>query len=312
MKKKIDWAAYNESLKQRGSLTFWVSDEALDSWEAKQNGKRGAQPKYTDLAIETSLSLRLVFKQALRQTEGLIKSLFELIGVNLDVPNYSTLSKRGKVIKISPNISMNSNESLVVIIDSTGLKIYGAGEWSETKHGLNKRREWRKLHLTIEESTLEIIVSSLTTNSVGDPTEALNHINQIDEPIDEFIGDGAYDGQSIYDAIADHNTDNHPYTVTVPPPKNAVLSPQFPENPSKRDEHVDFINNNDRTAWEKMTLYHRRLLVENAMGRFKGIIGSVMRSRSFESQKTEATIACKILNKMVQLGTPLRPALNQI
>ena len=240
MKKKIDWAAYNESLKQRGSLTFWISDQAIESWEAEPNGKRGAQPRYTDLAIETSLSFRLVFKQALRQTEGLMMSLFELMGVSLPVPDYSTLSKRGKVIKVSPNVSTTSGESLVVIIDSTGLEIYGAGEWSETKHCLSKRREWRKLHLTINESTLEIITSSLTDNSVGDPTEALNHLASIQNPINELIGDGAYDSQEIYTTVERHNVDKD-VVVTIPPPKNAVVSKSFPEKPSKRDKHVDFM-----------------------------------------------------------------------
>ena len=154
---------------------------------------------------------------------------------------------------------------------------------------LSKRREWRKLHQTIDESTLEIITSSLTDNSVGDPTEALNHLASIQKPINELMGDGAYDSQEIYTTVERHNVYKD-VVVTIPPPKNAVVSKNFPENPSKRDQHVDFINNNGRTAWEKMTLYHRRLLVENTMGRYKGIIGSKLRSRVFESQKIEAEL----------------------
>jgi len=179
-KKKIDWKAYDRSLKQRGSITFWFSEEAIRAWSPDPTGKRGGQSKFSDLAIETSLSLRLIFKQGLRQTEGLIGSIVDMMKLDIDVPDHSTLSRRGKVIHLSVvQAHCDSSESVVVIVDSTGLKIYGAGEWNANKHGLSKRREWRKLHLTINESTLEIIASSLTDNSVGDPTEVPNLLDQI-------------------------------------------------------------------------------------------------------------------------------------
>jgi len=231
--------------------------------------------------------------------------------LDLDVPDHSTLSRRGKVIDIPPAVTSNSNDNLTVIIDSTGLKIYGAGEWSETKHGLSKRRQWRKLHLTIDGSTLEIIGSSLTDNHVGDVTEAPKLLDQIDKPIREFMGDGAYDSKEIYDAVYNHSDDNKPI-VTVPPKKNGVVSTDFHDNPTERDKHIDFINNNDRKAWDLKNSYYRRLLVENAMGRFKEIIGPKLRSINFAAQKTEAKIGCKILNKMISLGTPLRPKLATI
>ena len=173
--KKVDWAAYDKSLKQRGSITFWMSDEAAETWYAEPTGKRGAQPKFSELAIETALSLRLVFGQPLRQTEGLIESIFEMMDQDLCVPDHSTLSRRGEVLDIASKVTRNPDEELVVIIDSTGLKIFGAGEWNETKHGLRKCREWRKLHLSIDLASLEIVVYSLTDNHVGDPTEAFNN-----------------------------------------------------------------------------------------------------------------------------------------
>ena len=310
-KQGVDWAAYDKSLKQRGSITFWLSDEAIAAWKAEPTGKRGRQPDYSDLAIETSLSLRLVFKQALRQTEGLIESIFKVMNIDLDVPDHTTLSRRGKMINLPSNVTQNHNDELVVIIDSTGLKIYGAGEWSETKHGLSKRREWRKLHLTIDSSTLEIVTSSLTDNHVGDSTEAMKHLKSIKDPIDEFMGDGAYDNHKIYAAVEGRN-DEGDKSVTIPPRKGSVVSKGFSKNPTQRDGHVDFIEHNGRKTWENKNGYYRRLLVENAMGRFKGIIGSKLRSRNPEAQKTEAMIGCNILNKMVRLGTPLRPALNPV
>jgi hypothetical protein len=309
-KHKVDWAAYDLALKQRGSITFWFSQEAIAAWKAVPTGKRGKQQSYSDLAIETALSLRLVFNQALRQTEGLIESIFQMMELNLDVPDHTTLSRRGKVIKLPPN-PISNPESLIVIIDSTGLKIYGAGEWSETKHGLCKRREWRKLHLGINGSTLEIVESSLTDNRVGDSTEGLKLLKKIDTPIDELMGDGAYDSRKIYDEV-DNRDDGGEHTVTIPTPKNAVVSDNFHENPTQRDDHVNFINTNGRSAWEHKTGYFRRLLVENAMGRFKGIIGAKLRSRNFDAQKIEAALGCNILNKMIQLGTPLRPALRPL
>ncbi|MGK0183889.1 MAG: hypothetical protein ACI9YB_003211, partial [Halioglobus sp.] len=166
---------------------------------------------------------------------------------------------------------------------------------------------WRKLHLAINESTLEIIASSLTDNRVGDPTEVPNLLEQINNPIDEFMGDGAYDTKKVYQAIERHAEARNP-NITVPPPKNAVLSPEFKNNSSQRDEHVNFINEHSRLSWECKNRYYRRLLVENTMGRFKGIIGSKLRSRDFEAQEVEIKIGCKILNTMVLLGTPLHPA----
>jgi hypothetical protein len=301
---KVDWAAYDKSLKQR----FWMSDEAAEAWYAEPTGKRGAQPKFSDLAIETALSLRLVFGQALRQTEGLIESIFEMMDLDLCVPDHSTLSRRGEVIDISSKVTRNLDEELVVIIDSTGLKIFGAGEWNETKHGLSKRREWRKLDLSINESSLEIVVYSLTDNHVGDPTEALNHLTKIEDPIDEFMGDGAYDTKAIYSSVESCDDDGD-HSVTIPPRTGAVVSTAFPDDPSQRDDHVSFVDAHGKKAWEKSIGYYRRLLVENAMGRYKGIIGATLRARNFEGQKNEAALACNILNKMVRLGTPLRPAM---
>ena len=290
--------------------TLWMSDEAIAQWYSKPTGKKGAQFTYSDLAIETSLTLRLVFKQGLRQTEGFVESLFELMNLDLKAPDHSTLSRRGMVLDIPSSTSSPSDKGIVVVVDSTGLKIFGAGEWSETKHGLSRRRQWRKLHLSINAKTLEIVESSLTDNQVGDSTEAVNHLNRIEAPINEFMGDGAYDCHQIYDAV-EARDDGGNKSVTIPPRKNAVVSEHFPESATQRDGHVDFIDTHGRSAWEIESEYSRRLLVENAMGRVKGIIGSTLRGRNIKSQMIETALGCNILNKMVRLGTPLRPAIAQ-
>jgi hypothetical protein len=196
-----------------------------------------------------------------------------------------------------------TDDPLDSVIDSTGLKIYGAGEWSETKHGLKKRRQWRKLHVSINASTLEIVKASLTDNHVGDCTEALKHIDQIDAPIKRFMGDGAYDSDAIYQRVEAHDEGIAP-AVIIPPRKNAVPSDTADEDPTQRDDHIDFIDRHGRSMWEIHPHYAKRLLVENAMGRFKGIIGSVLRARALTSQATEALLACRILNKMTALGVP--------
>ena len=300
---KINWNAYETSLKRRGSITFWVSEDVQENWYTEATGKPGGQQRYSDLAIETALTLRLVFGQALRQTEGFLKSIFGMMNVNLDSPDHTTLSRRSNGLELPNNCSSDSKESLTVIIDSTGLKIYGTGEWNEAKHGPSKRKQWRKLHLTVNESNLEIVEASLTTNKVGDPTEAKKHIDDLENPIDEFIADGAYDDSKIAKKL-EAKSDGATTTITVPPPSNARLSKNAETNPTQRDEHIKFTREKGREAWECKNRYSRRLLVENTMGRFKQIIGSKLRARVFENQISEALAACKILNKMVQLGTP--------
>jgi len=303
MASKVDWAAYDRSLIQRGSITFWLCDDVMEAWYAQPNGKRGRQETYSDIAIETALTLRSVFGQGLRQTEGLLISLFQLMSIDLDAPDHTTLSRRSSVLDISIEKTLKSNESITIAVDSTGLKIFGSGEWCENRHGLRKRRQWRKLHITLNTSTLEVVEATLTENSVGDSTEAKNHLQVIENEIDEMLADGAYDCQEI-----SNNIEEAGGLVTIPPPINAVVSKNFSTTPTQRDEHVTYINQNGRPAWEMKNHYSRRLLAENFMGRFKGIIGSKMRSRNIASQKVEAMIGCSILNRMIVLGTPTKPA----
>ena len=306
MAEKVDWAAYDKSLMQRGSITFWLSDDIMEAWYAQPSGKRGAQRRYSDIAIETALTLRSVFGQALRQAEGLLISLFEMMSVDLDAPDYSTLSRRASKLDVVLPKRLSSDESITIAVDSTGLKIYGAGEWCETKHGLSRRRQWRKLHITLNTSTLEVVEASLTDNSVGDSTEAKNHIGNVGANINEILGDGAYDCQAIYHAIGAKGG-----SVTIQPPANAAFSNNYPDSPTQRDRYVDHINRCGRSAWEIDNNYSRRLLAENFMGRFKGIIGPKLRSRKIESQKVEATIGCAVLNRMTRLGTPTTLAENR-
>jgi len=291
-----NWPEYEQGLKNRGSLTVWFSDEAIEKWKPNnKDRKRGGQPKYSDLAIEAGLTLKIVYSLALRQTEGFLESIVRLLKLDLEIPDHSTLSRRSQSLKIS-SPKRKFNEPVVVIVDSTGLKLIGAGEWQQLKWGLTKRRSWRKLHLAIDEKTGEILSSSLTTNEVGDITELPNLIDQIDDDIDSVVADGAYDSD---DGVLDSSI-----ITIIPPRKDAVPSRHFESSPTIRDEHLIQIESMGRMFWQKESGYNKRCLVETAMFRYKKIIGPSLYAKNFKSQKTEANIACKILNKMNNLGMP--------
>jgi hypothetical protein len=200
-------------------------------------------------------------------------------------------------------VKRRPGKPVTVVVDSSGLKIYGQGEWDASKHGRKKRRQWCKIHLCIDEGSLEILSHSLTTDEVGDSTEVPELLDDITDPIGDFLADGAYDGKPVYDCVEGHDSDGEG-RVTVPPRKNATLSPTACSKPTQRDSHVDYIGEHGRQAWECRVGYWRRLVVENAVYRYKTIIGRHMRSRDHDAQKTEAALGCKILNRMSQLGLP--------
>jgi hypothetical protein len=299
-RRKIDWSKYEQGLRQRGSITFWFSEDVVDQWHPKTGGTRGGQSHYSDVAIETSLTVRTVFGQALRQTEGLMTSLIKLMDLDIKAPDHTTLSRRGRTIVVTP--LPRSGGPLTIAVDSTGLRIYGAGEWSESRHGGGKRRKWMKLHLAVDEATGDIVAETLTTNDVGDPSEVPVLLSQLDTPIDTFLGDGAYDTQGVYDAVAEQSGGTG--QVIVPPRKNAVASASNEGEKSQRDRHIITIDRFGRPLWEIQVGYARRLIAENAMGRFKRTIGPQLRGRHVGNQINEAAIGVKVLNRMTRLGTP--------
>ncbi|TVZ74725.1 DDE family transposase [Rhizobium mongolense USDA 1844] len=189
-----NWPAYNESLRQRGDLTIWVKDEALSLWTARRRTSRGGQPKYSDLAITLCLTLRVVYGLALRQTQGLMRSVAALMGFDIAVPDFSTLSRRSKGLALPSTKSRATTSGPVhLVVDSTGLKVFGEGEWLENKHKAKaKRKRWRKLHLGLNLVSGEIVCSDLTVDDVGDPTALPGLLDQIGGPVEKFIADGAY------------------------------------------------------------------------------------------------------------------------
>src|SRR3989344_4522271 len=294
-----NWHEYNEALKRRGSLIFWMEAEALKEWRAKPTGKRGAQPLYSDLAVTSTLKIGKVYGQKLRQTEGLVTSLFGLMRLDLDVPDYSTLSRRGETVVV--RLPKDEKEGITLIIDSTGLKVFGEGEWKVRKHGYSKRRTWRKFHVGITPDG-EVRATELTENSVGDNETAPSLFAQEESTIDAFAGDGAYDTRDVYNLCRERNVSR----ILIPPQKNALIwqhgNSHAPPHP--RDENLRTIRRTSRERWKEDVGYHVRSLVETFMFRYKTIFGDKLDARNMPQQTTEILIKSSILNRMLKLGMP--------
>ena len=270
---------------------------------APKRTTRGGQPRYSDLAIETALTLGLVFGLRLRQTEGLLASVLKLMGLDLAVPDHTTLSRRarrGRSFHRRQGRSVSAEGPVHILIDSTGLEVYGAGQWLEEKHGARARRSWRKLHLALDADSGEIIAHVMTDQDAGDASQVEPLLDQIDAQIGQFTADVAYDGNPTYDAVVRHSADA---AVVIPPRANAVERPDT-EPPTQRDQHIAAINTDGRMKWQTATSYGKRSLVEAAIGRYKSIIGGRLRARTFGAQQTEVAIGCAVLNRMLACAHP--------
>src|SRR5215218_1942888 len=283
----INWAEYDASLRQRGSLTVWFSDEAIAAWQAEPRTTRGGQPHYSALAIRTALTLRAVFRLALRQTEGLMGSILGLLGLDLAVPDHSTLSRRAETLAIAKPCS-RSRGPVHLLVDSTGLQLCGPGEWLIEKHGTRRRRSWRKLHIGMDAETGQILASELTTSDVDDGSRVEPLLDQITAPLASLIGDGAYDQAGIYGTVAKHYPEAD---VIVPPRSTAVPSDMAESTPTQRDRHLKSIAEHGRMGWQKRSQYNRRALVEASISRLKRVIGNALRSRTEHRRVTEMAIA---------------------
>lgn len=296
-----NWREYDAALRARGSLTMWVTPEAIDLWAALPRTTRGGQSFYSDLAIEVSLMLRLVFRQPLRQTEGLMASIFELLGVDLKAPVHSTVSRRAMSLGSISKRSALPAEPAHILIDSTGLKVFGAGEWLQEKHGAKARRSWRKLHLAVDANTGLIVASMLTEQDVDDPSQVGPLFDQIEQQIGQVTADGAYDGEPTYETIAKRDPQ---IQVVIPPRVTAQPSAHFETEPARRDTHLLMIQSLGRLGWQEACGYGTRALVETTMGRYKAIIGPRLRARDWRGQRTEAGVAVAVLNRMLGAGRP--------
>jgi Transposase DDE domain len=283
-------------LRRRGSLTLWIEDAALDDWQTV--GPAG-QARCADAAIQTSLMLGAAFKLPLRQTEGPMASVLTLMELTISAPDHTTVSRRTVTLP-AIRATQVPHGPLQVLIDSTGLQVYGAGQWLEAKHGAKSRRKWRKLHLAVDAASGIIVAQTLTDQDVDDPSQVGPLLDQIDGPIAQVTADGAYDGAPTYRTIAKHGDD---IEVAIPPPATAVPGGE-PGPPTQRDRHLAMITERGRLAWQASTGYGQRASVETTMGRYKALIGPRLRSRGFAAQQTEAAIGVAALNRMLAAGRP--------
>jgi len=218
--KVTNWPAYEAGLRQRASLTVWFTDEAVAAWAAAPRTTRGGQPFYSPLAILTALTLRAVFRLAYRQAEGLIGSMISLLGLTLRVPDHTTLSRRCSATLAVPRPQPNnvgagaSPQPLHLLVDSTGLRLCGAGEWLIEKHGTRARRSWRKLHLGVDADTGQIVAAALTSKEMDDAAQMGPLLDQLTGSLASVTADGAYDQDGVYAEVADH----HPDAAVIVPP----------------------------------------------------------------------------------------------
>lgn len=296
-----NWSEYNAALVKRGSLTLWLSDEVIAGWESTQKtGKPGASKTYSDLAIQTLLTFKVIYGLALRQTIGFAGSLFELMGVSVVLPVHTTLSRRQKTVAID----LPTKPTTVgrhVVVDSTGIKVYGEGEWKTRQHGVSKRRTWLKLHLGVDEQTGEILATMVTSNAISDGEILPDLLDQIPDEIDQVSADGAYDRTYCYDAI-----DERGATAAIPPRKDAKIwfHGNRKQDPHPRDENLRAIRKQGRSAWKEAINYHRRSLSETTMYRVKTSFTGEVSARCIENQTTELLLECSILNQFTHLGMP--------
>ncbi len=293
-----NWPSYEAGLRRRGDLTVWVDEAALEEWQAPRRSTPGGQPRYSELAIELVLTLRLVFHLALRQAEGFARSVLQLLGMALPVPDQTTLSRRGRAFAGRQARVKASTGPVHLVLDSTGLELFGQGEWCAAKHG-RLRRRWLKLHLGVDASTGEIAAHVLTDGDEDDAVQAPALLRQREGALASVTADGAYDRDPVYQA-AMARQHGAPPEVVIPPRADVVLGTAGPDQQTPRDCHVQLMAERGRIGWQRATEYGRCNHVETTMGRYKHLIGLKLRARSRPAQLGEVALAIQVLNRMIR------------
>ena len=296
--KTTNWSAYNEALKQRGSLTIWFDPDMV--WRPPPNGKRGRQQSFSDAAIQTCLTMKVLFGMPLRQTTGFVQSLLRLVGLDWTVPDFSTLCRRQRRLNVA--IPYRGGKGpLNLLIDSTGIKAEGEGEWNARKHGGPKRRIWRKLHIGIDEETLEVRAVEVTGSNIGDAPVLPDLLDQIpaEEQIGSVTADGAYDTRKCHEAIAARDA-----AAVIPPRKNAKPWKATSPGAVARNEALRASKYLGRAIWRRWSGYHRRSRVESKMNCIK-LLGQSLMARDFERQVAELQVRIAVLNGYTALGIPI-------
>ena len=293
----LNWSSYNRALINRGNIAIWFDPNT--QWYEQPHGKQCRNQTYSDTAIQCCLMIKSLFRLSLRMVPGFVQSLIQLFGLDWAAPDYSTLCRRQKHIDISICYQRSSG-GLHLLIDSTGLKFLGEGEWKRKKHQPEYRRQWRKLHIGIDAETLQIRAVQLTTNNISDSQVLGDLLNQIPpaEPIDSVYTDGAYDTKQCREMISDRQAH-----AVIPPRKNAKPWKDTKISSLERNELLRTVKHLGKTIWKNWSGYHRRSLVETKMHCIK-LLGDKLTSRSFPSQVNEIHTRVAVLNKFTELGHP--------
>ena len=291
-----NWPEYDRALVERGNITIWFDDDFIHRhWIPEPTGQRGAPQKYSNQAIQTLLVLKATFKLAYRSLEGFARSLMTLMHLDYDVPDHTHMSRRAKTLQVEiPRRARR--EPMHVVVDSTGLKMYGEGEWKVRKHGESKRRRWIKVHLAIDAAVKDTVAVEVTTEDWADCEVFAGLIDQIEGDIEQIDGDGAYDTREAYDVSKQRDA-----KLVVPPRENAILW----EEGHPRNEALKHIEAKGLADWKKASGYHQRSLAENAMYRLKQLFGDRLASRLFETQVVEVHARIAAMNIMTYLGMPV-------
>jgi hypothetical protein len=296
-----NWHQYNHALVNRGRLTVWFDDQAIIAWRNTAPAAGPGAPRvYADLAIECALVFKSVYHLSLRAAQGFLASVVELMQLTLPIPDYSTVSRRQGLLAVRSTVTPQRLPRHIVI-DATGLKVYGAGEWRVYKHRVSRRRTWRKLHLGVDERTKEIVAVELTGSRVHDNQPLPSLLNQIPDPIEQVSGDGAYDTRKCYEAVLQRRA-----APVFVPRRTAQLCKR--KDPTEwrvvRNNILQQITLQGRSAWQVLSRYTRQSIAENTMFRFKQLFGGRLWARGPATQRVEALVKCATLNRMTQLGMP--------
>jgi len=298
-RKIINWNEYNDALVKRGQFTLWIADDVVQHWHHKNPGNKVGRPfTYSDLAVETLLTIREFFHTTYRATEGFGISLAKLMNVNIEIPDFTSLAKRAAKLGIDIDVTKYRGK-IDVVVDSTGLKVFGEGEWKVKKHGWAKHRTWRKLHLMIDPATHQIVAEMLTGNDVHDSQAVKPLLSDTKNKIGQFFGDGAYDPWEVRDEL-----EKRGIAQLIPPREDAVLQNRKDGRRKERDAAIHEIGKFGRKGWKQRSGYHRRSLAETGMYRMKTIFGGKLKNRKMENQKAEVRLRCKLLNKFSTFGLP--------
>ena len=295
-----NWREYEQSLRDRADITLWLSQDAIDAWTSPKTERPCGQRVYSDIAMETALTLRWLFHLPFRQTEGFLQSILKRMDLDLPCPDHTTVSRRNSTVDIRRYVDRLPEGPSCLIVDSSGLKVCGQGEWHANKHGEKRQMRWKKLHLGVD-SQGWVRATPITDSHDPDPSQVPALLDHMDRAITRCIGDGIYDQAPVYAAVAQHSPR---VTVIIPPRKNAVLSREVATAPTRRDRQIAEIQSAGRFQGKRMSGYYAQSTAENAFSRYKRTCGGQLRTKRDETQEREASLACTLLNRLREVGRP--------